>query len=160
MATVCLYFALAAYAVMLPMMLYRFIFLDAIPQAAQPTIAVLAAPASLSLVAYLNLVANPSILVVITLYGIALLMTFTVYLAFIKLLALPFSPGYAAFTFPVAIAATAQFRVADQLIEWGVREDVAQQIRILGTFELISARCVVSYVAVRYTMFLVGLRSK
>jgi tellurite resistance protein TehA-like permease len=37
----------------------------------------------------------------VVLLGIAVLMTGIIYLAFIKLLRLPFSPGYAAFTFPL-----------------------------------------------------------
>ncbi|MCW1889915.1 hypothetical protein OK016_13235 [Vibrio chagasii] len=33
-------------------------------------------------------------------------------MAFFKLLRLPFSPGYAAFTFPIVIGATALFKIA------------------------------------------------
>ncbi len=44
-----LMFGMLAYAVMLPMMIYRFMFRDEVPDAAKPTIAIMAAPASLSL---------------------------------------------------------------------------------------------------------------
>ncbi len=45
-----LIFGMVAYAVMLPMMIYRFMFTHEIPDAAKPTMAIMAAPASLSLV--------------------------------------------------------------------------------------------------------------
>lgn len=153
-AQFCMFFALLLYAVLLPLMFYRLIFEDTIPEAAQPTIAILAAPASLSLAAYLNIAVEPTILVVMTLYGIAILMTFTVYLAFFRLMVLPFSPGYAGFTFPMAIGATAQFKTADQLEAWGARPDVVSHITIVGTIELALATVIISYVAFRYAIYL------
>ncbi|MGL5974045.1 MAG: TDT family transporter, partial [Aeromonas sobria] len=107
-----LWFGIICYGLMLPLMLYRLIFSHEVPDAAKPTIAILAAPASLSLAGYLTVSHEPSLLLVAVLLGIALLMTGIIYLAFIKLLRLPFSPGYAAFTFPLVIGATALFKVA------------------------------------------------
>jgi tellurite resistance protein TehA-like permease len=39
-------------------------------------------------------------------------LTAIVYVAFTRLLVLPFSPGYAAYTFPMAIGATALFKAS------------------------------------------------
>jgi len=86
-------FGMLAYLVMLPLMLYRLIFCQAIPDAAKPTIAILAAPASLSLAGYLTVCEQPSIALVAVLASIAILMTSVIYLAFFNLLKLPFSPG-------------------------------------------------------------------
>ena len=55
-----LVFGLLVYAVMLPLMVYRLIFSHEVPDAAKPTIAIMAAPASLSLAGYLTVTANPS----------------------------------------------------------------------------------------------------
>jgi len=82
---------MACYGLMLPLMLYRLIFSHEVPDAAKPTIAILAAPASLSLAGYLTVSQDPSLLLVAVLLGIAVLMTGIIYLAFIKLLRLPFS---------------------------------------------------------------------
>ncbi|WP_114010061.1 TDT family transporter [Cohaesibacter intestini] len=150
------WFALACYAVMLPVMLYRLIFLEDIPDAAKPTIAILAAPASLSLTGYLSMTPNPSMLLVMLLLGIALLMTTLIYVAFFRLMRLPFSPAYAAFTFPMVIGATALFKVAPLLATWGM--DTASLSILLGLaqLELAIATLVVGYVAVHYGLFFVN----
>ncbi|HIH0892442.1 TPA: TDT family transporter [Vibrio cholerae] len=110
-AYACLVFGMLAYAVMLPMMIYRFIFTHEIPDAAKPT------------------------------------------LAFTRLLRLPFSPGYAAFTFPMVIGATALFKMAHWMENIGVAEHYVAQVHWLASLELIVATVVVSYVAIRYLAF-------
>nr|WP_321445161.1 TDT family transporter [uncultured Cohaesibacter sp.] len=147
------WFALGCYAVMLPLMLYRLIFLEEVPDAAKPTIAILAAPASLSLAGYLTMTPERSMLLVILLMGIALLMTAVIYVAFFRLLRLPFSPAYAAFTFPMVIGATALFKVAPQLASWGMDEASLGILVGLARLELAVATLVVGYVAVRYGLF-------
>ncbi|MGF1747593.1 MULTISPECIES: TDT family transporter [Vibrio] len=149
-ANAALYFGIAVYAVMLPCMVYRLIFATEIPDAAKPTLAILAAPASLSLAGYLTVVAEPSPVLVAMLFGIAVLMTIVIYLAFIKLLRLPFSPGYAAFTFPLVISATALFKLAAWMINVHVPQSAVDQVLTLANIELIIATAVVSYVAIRY----------
>ncbi len=148
-----LWFGIFCYAVMLPLMLYRLIFSHEVPDAAKPTIAILAAPASLSLAGYLTVTTEPSLLIVALLFGIALLMTGIIYLAFFKLLSLPFSPGYAAFTFPLVIGATALFKVSHLLGQWEFAADYVDQIQWLAQFELGVATVIVGYVALRYVMF-------
>ncbi|MFC5078384.1 TDT family transporter [Vibrio thalassae] len=147
-----LYFGLGTYAVMLPTMIYRLIFTHEIPDAAKPTLAIMAAPASLSLAGYLSVAAEPSPVILALLFGIAVLMTMIIYLAFIKLLRLPFSPGYAAFTFPMVIGSTALYKLAAWMGAHGASESATQQVRMLANIELIVATVVVSYVALRYLM--------
>ncbi|ODS12921.1 TDT family transporter [Pseudoalteromonas tetraodonis] len=145
-----LYFGMLMYAVMLPLMIYRIIFAEQIPDAAQPTLAILAAPASLSLAGYFTVNSEPSPVIIGLLFGIAVLMTFIIYVAFFKLLRRPFCPGYAAFTFPVVIGATALFKLAAWMHTVGIDLQFIKQIQYLATFELIVASGVVCYVAVRY----------
>lgn len=52
-------------------------------------------------------------MLVALLFGIAILMTAVIYFAFWRLLRLQFSPGYAAFTFPMAIGATALYKLSN-----------------------------------------------
>lgn len=148
-----LLFGMLAYAVMLPMMIYRFMFTHEIPDAAKPTMAIMAAPASLSLAGYLTVTADPSPVIISVLFGIAVLMTAIIYLAFIKLLRLPFSPGYAAFTFPMVIGSTALFKLAVWMENVGVASKYVAQVHWLAGFELVIATIVVSYVALRYLAF-------
>ena len=152
-AQVSLIFGMLAYAAMLPMMLYRLIFTHEVPDASKPTLAILAAPASLSLAGYLTVTASPSPLIIALLFGIAVLMTSVTYLALFKLLTLPFSPGYAAFTFPLVIGATALFKMTDWMESIGMASEYIDQIQLLTTIELAVATVVVVYVAVRYLHF-------
>lgn len=145
-----LVFGMIAYAVMLPTMIYRFMFTYEIPDAAKPTMAILAAPASLSLAGYLTVTATPSPVIIALLFGIAVLMTAIIYLASFKLLRLPFSPGYAAFTFPMVIGATALFKMTNWMDAYGLSADYIHQVRGLAGLELMVATIVVIYVALQY----------
>ncbi|OCH14926.1 TDT family transporter [Aliivibrio sp. 1S128] len=145
-----LMFGLIIYAIMLPIMIYRLMFCNEVPDAAKPTIAIMAAPASLSLAGYLTVTASPSPVIIALLFGIAVLMTSVIYMAFFKLMRLPFSPGYAAFTFPMVIGATALFKTANWMLSQGVIADYVYQVRMLAVVELVVATCVVSYVAAHY----------
>ncbi|MBQ4891530.1 C4-dicarboxylate ABC transporter [Shewanella sp. UCD-FRSSP16_17] len=158
LANSALIFGMLAYAVMLPMMIYRLMFTHEVPDAAKPTIAILAAPASLSLAGYLTVTASPSPLIVALLFGIGVLMTAIIYLAFFKLLQLPFSPGYAAFTFPMVIGATALFKMIEWMQSIGMASQYIQQVQLLATIELTIATLAVSYVAIRYAYFFNGQR--
>ncbi|MFA0569641.1 TDT family transporter [Vibrio gallaecicus] len=151
-ANTVLIFGLIVYAVMLPLMIYRLMFRNEIPDAAKPTIAIMAAPASLSLAGYLTVSPEPSPVIISLLFGIAILMTFIIYVAFFKLLRLPFSPGYAAFTFPMVIGATALFKMATWMQGVGIEAQFINQIYVLAYVELVIATSVVTYVAVRYYM--------
>ncbi|WP_375750426.1 TDT family transporter [Vibrio sp. HN007] len=143
-------FGMTAYAVMLPIMIYRFMFSQQVPDSAKPTLAVLAAPASLSMAGYLTVASEPSPLLLSLLFGIAVLMTLIIYLSFFKLLRLPFSPGYAAFTFPVVIGSTALFKLASWMEGVGMSTQYIHQIEWLASLELLIATVVVLYVSVRY----------
>lgn len=149
-----MWFGLGCYGLLLPLMLYRLLFCAAVPDAARPTIAILAAPASLSLAGYLTVIARPDPLLVAVLLGIAVLMTALVYLALFRLLRLPFSPGFAAFTFPLVIGATALFKVAG--LAAGLGLDGSPLAR-LAQLELVVATLVVGYVALRYALHLTAL---
>ncbi|WP_153914775.1 TDT family transporter [Shewanella sp. TC10] len=153
LAQIALVFGMLAYAIMLPMMIYRLMFTHEIPDAAKPTLAILAAPASLSLAGYLTVTPEPSPVIIALLFGIAVLMTAIIYFAFFKLLRLPFSPGYAAFTFPIVIGATALFKMVTWMETIGIADEYVQQVRLLASVELAIATVVVAYVALRYANF-------
>ncbi len=147
-----LWFGILSYAVMLPLMLYRLIFREAVPLAARPTIAILAAPPNLCLAGYLSFAATPDPVLTVVLLGLGILMAVVVYLAFWDLLRLPFSPAYAAFTFPVVIAASASFKAAAFLAANGANPGTVAALRQWGSVELLVASAVVGYVALRYAL--------
>ncbi|WP_367298648.1 TDT family transporter [Hafnia alvei] len=149
-ALILLAIGMVSYLLMLPMMIYRFMFRDEVPDAAKPTIAIMAAPASLSLAGYLSVVKEPSMLICAVLLGIALLMTMVIYCAFFRLMRLPFSPGYAAFTFPMAIGATALYKMANLVSSYPQAAEYARQLHMMATVEAVIATLVVGYVSVRF----------
>lgn len=153
LAQALLFFGMGSYAVLLPVMSYRLIFEQEVADAAKPTIAVMAAPASLSLVGYLNLTAEPSLLLCSVLLGIAVLMTGIIYLAFFKLLRLPFSPAFASYTFPLAVGATALYKVAERLGAYPAAAEYAAQLKFMAIVETIVATLVVMYVCARYFIY-------
>lgn len=150
----------AAYAVLLPLMIYRLFFLPEVPNGAKPTIAILAAPASLLLAGYLTVEKDPSLLLVALLFGIAILMTVVIYFAFWRLLRLQFSPGYAAFTFPMAIGATALYKLSNLVAGFPGALHYAHQIRFLAHVEVTVAAVVILYVAALYAKNLRGMLPK
>ena len=148
-------FGMVSYAALLPVMWYRLIFANQIEDASKPTIAILAAPASLSLVAYLSLEPSPSLLLCSLLLGVAVLMTSIIYVAFFKLLRLPFTPGFAAYTFPMAVGATALYKVSDMLAAYPAALEYSLQLKFFAVLEMIVATVVVAYVCCRYLIFYV-----
>lgn len=85
-------------------------------------------------------------------------MTLIVYVALLHLLRLPFTPGFAALTFPLAIGATALFKVQAFFIDWALPGDIILQVQTLARIELAIATVVIGYVAVRYAIWLAKLR--
>lgn len=146
-------FGLVNYAIILPIMVYRLIFAEEINDNFKPTIAILAAPASLSLMAYLTLESNPSLLLCSILFGIAILMTVIVYIAFFKLLRLPFSPAFAAYTFPMAVGAASLMKVSDVLAQYPLLVQYSAEVHIMGVIEMVIASLVCVYVIMSFVIY-------
>ncbi|MHA1989225.1 MAG: TDT family transporter, partial [Promethearchaeota archaeon] len=100
------YFGFISYIITLILVVIR-LAIGNIPNPKKATLAILAAPASLCLAGYLSLnsVLNPIFIYILIPLSIA--MTVSVYVMFLKLLRMPFNPGYSAYTFPLAISAVA-----------------------------------------------------
>ncbi len=147
-----LLFGLLTYFILLPTILYRYFLHERIGDHEKPTVAVFAAPASLTLAGYLTLVDEPSLLMVSLLGGISLVMTLFIYYSFTHLLRLPFTPGYSAFTFPLVIGATAMFKVAQYLQVNNYSMIFVELVESVAYIELIVATLMVIYVSMRYLM--------
>ncbi len=150
LSLVLLTFGMVSCLILLPLMIYRLLFFHEVPDSAKPTIAILAAPASLVLAGYLSVVSVPSLLLCSLLLGIAVLMTVVTYCAFFRLLQLPFSPAYAAFTFPMAIGATALYKLSALLSQYELAQDYADQVYWMATMEIVIATLIITYVSLRY----------
>lgn len=151
------YLGVIFYLLLLPFMIYRLCRGSTIPQQIQPTIAVMAAPASLCLAGYLSVHPMPAAGVVFALLSIAIIMTLAIYLAFIQLLRLPFSPAFAAYTFPLVIGVTAISKVVTWLGSEHLSQGWLSLLQYLVWFELVVAIAVISHVCIHYVRFLLKI---
>ena len=151
-AELILQFALLSYALLLPVVLYRLLFSEKLADNEKPILVILATPASLLLVGYFVTATQPSYLMVVILALLALLMTLFVYFAFIKLLHLPFTPAYSAFTFPLVVGAIALFKTSQFLLKDGFNLQLVELTVQLANIELIIATLMVIYVSLRYML--------
>ncbi|MGL5123919.1 MAG: TDT family transporter [Fusobacteriaceae bacterium] len=101
------YIGFIFYIVMLPIMLYRIIFVEKIDDARLPTFAIIAAPPNLCLAGYLVAFETPNPAMVGFLFPLAIFMTGLLYISIVKIIKLKFTPVYASFSFPLAIGSTA-----------------------------------------------------
>ena len=141
------WFGLIFYLILLPVVWLR---LKYIEEPARPLLTIIAAPGSLCLTAYLVHFTQHNVYLVVFL----LVLSQTVYAFFLfklpTLLKLPFFPSYAAFTFPLVISATAM-NVSSQFF------DSVAVLKVLTIIDLFIATCVVSYVLVRYVLFIITM---
>ena len=137
-------------ALLMPIMLYRLIMHPPLEASAQPTLAILAAPVSLTLAGYISSVSVPALWLCGLLAGIALLMTAVVYGLLLSLLKRPFSPSFAAFTFPTVISAIALQKLVQlpSLTQWAPA--LPAFLSVIAHIELGVATAIVGYVSIGF----------
>lgn len=148
LANLTLFFGFICYALMLPIVLYRLRKATPLNDLQRPILVILATPASLLLLAYLVISNEPNALLLWVTLALALLMTFSVYLLFTKLLRLPFVPTYSAFTFPLVVGALALFKLNEYIVAQGLGFTFITLP--LAYLELIVATLMTLYVACCY----------
>ena len=141
----------AAYALLLPVILYRVIKVKGIPEPAIPNTAILSAPPNLLLVGYLTSYgssANDVMIGALAVLGIISYVTVLAYMPF--MMKRKFYPSYAAFTFPLVIS-----MVSMSMIEsfYDLQDSVFHAFR---SFSVAVTVIVVVYVLLRYVIFLFG----
>lgn len=117
LAHILFYIGFIFYIIMLPMMLYRLIFVERIDDARLPTFAIMAAPPNLCLAGYLVAFSNPSSAIINFLFPLGLFMTALIYIAMFRIFKINFTPVYASFTFPLAISSTAILKYSKYIKE-------------------------------------------
>lgn len=98
------WFGFITYLILLPVVTYRVFKIKDIPDAALPTIAIFAAPASLLLAGYMKSFAAKNISMVYFLMLLSIIMYVFVIIKLFSLLKLKFYPSYSGFTFPLVIS--------------------------------------------------------
>ena len=121
--------------------------LTPIPQAQRPLFCIIAAPVSIWLVGYLSSAPRPSAKLVLILLILGQLLYIPALFRFLRCFRDPFSPSFAAFTFPFVIAATACKKAAAFLTITG-------PVRVLILMETASALVLCCFTVWKYGRYL------
>ncbi|MHB8923810.1 MAG: TDT family transporter, partial [Coriobacteriia bacterium] len=148
---VLLYTGLVGYAVALSLVVYRMIKAGELPDPARATIAIFAAPPSLSIVGYLAVAEVRQPVVVYVLLALSIGSLLYVFSRLPGVLKLPFYPSAAALTFPMVITAIA-FKQAGTFL--AKTDSPIPALGVLAPAMLAIAAVMVLYVLVRYAIFL------
>ncbi|MBC5706404.1 TDT family transporter [Hungatella sp. L12] len=111
MAKAVLIWGLCIYTVTIPFMIWRLAAKEVKP-AVRHTQAIVLAPCSLCLASYLNLAAEPSMILVSVLFLCVFLSLAFIIVKLPSFFAVPFAPGFAGLTFPMAIGIVASNKAA------------------------------------------------
>ena len=144
------WFGFVMYAVMFVLVTLRYC-RHAVAEGAKPLFCIYTAPMSLSLAGYLACVEDKSLLMVIAMEIAAQVLLLVVLSQMPKLLALPFYPSYAAFTFPFVITAIALRQTIVYLHSLDIY--VSPLLEYIAAAETVIAVAIVFYVAARYAVF-------
>jgi exfoliative toxin A/B len=149
------WFGFISYLILLPIVIYRVFAVKSIPEPAQPTIAIFAAPASLCLAGYMNSFQTKNMTLVWILVILSSIMLLLVIMKLPGLLNLKFYPSYSAFTFPFVISAVAIKSTNVFLVKSNI---LVPALNYVVKLEEILAVCLVVYVLVRYINFLFAIK--
>ena len=146
-ATIIWFVAVIALIVLFPIVAYRIFVKRNIPEPAKPLMTILAAPASICVMGYLQHFdpINESFLIGFECF--AQLVYFVVLVLVVKMLRLPFYPSYGAFTFPLVASAMSLTNVYFLLGE-------SAMLRPIVYVEMAIATAIVVYVCIRYMMYM------
>lgn len=146
-------YGVVIYFIILVFMLYR-LTTQPIPKALYHTQAILIAPCSLTIVSYLNTVADPNRLLVYILYFAVFASLSFIIIKLPRFFALEFTPAYAGLTFPMAIGTVATGKFIEYLK--GINElNLVPFLEQLRGIQIYLTTFIIGYVLVNFlVMFL------
>lgn len=142
------WFAFVGYFCVLPLVCYRVWKIGGIPEGAKPTLIIMSAPASLLLAGYLSCFEQKNSIILYVLIVCSVLFYIIALCYLPKLLKLPFSPGYSAFTFPLVISA-----IAIKMVN-GYFQRNNTALAMITKIEEVIAVLIVGWVLICYLVFL------
>lgn len=151
------WFGFVSLLILLPIVIYRLVKVKGIPEPASPTFAILAAPASLVLAAYVKSFTDKNLYMVGFLTLLSIILYIVVIVAMVKLLTLKFYPSFSAFTFPMVISGIATGGASTVLSKAGYNFAF---MKYIVSIQKAIAIVMVLYVLIGYVMFLFKTSSK
>lgn len=144
------YYGIIIYFILIPIMIWRLMTKEIKP-AVYHTMAVVLAPCSLCVVSYLNVIETPVPVLLYILYVCVLASLVFIIIKLPKFFAVPFAPGFAGMTFPMAIGIVASNKMAAYLNAAGNTSLGAVVGQIAG-FQIYLTSMLVGYVLLNFAM--------
>ena len=110
------YYGILIYIIIIPIMIYRLLTVEVKDQVYH-TMAVVLAPCSLCVVSYINVIAEPNRILLYFLYLCVLASLAFIIVKLPKFFRYSFTPGFAGFTFPMAIGVVATGKMAVKILK-------------------------------------------
>ena len=151
------WFGLVTFFLLLVFIGYRYIRYRPVEEPFRPLFCIMAAPANLCLAGYMHAVEHNSIVIISILGTIGAILYLMVLIRLPSLLKIRFYPSYSAFTFPFVITALALQYTFTELTEYGYPTVL---LHIIYNVQIVIAVVFVTYVFIRYVIFLISLAVK
>ncbi|MGL5821846.1 MAG: TDT family transporter [Sarcina sp.] len=147
------YFGIICYVPFYPFMLYRvYVHKHKIEVPAAATIGIMAAPSSLVLASYLTTTTHHNAFIFWYLALTSIFNVIMVYIEIPKFIKQGFKPGYAAFTFPLAISMLAMWKAGVLFAK--INPTLSSAFKIVSNVELVLGTAVILYVAINFVILL------
>lgn len=153
------YYGIAIYLIIIPIMIYRLLTVE-VKDAVYHTMAVVLAPCSLCVVAYLNVIEKPIAGLVYFLYFCVLVSLTFVIVKLPKFFRYSFVPGFAGLTFPMAIGIVASNKMAGYLTKAVGNESLANVCTQLAGIQIYLTTMIVGYVALNFIIMALKIERK
>lgn len=147
------YYGIAVYAILMPLIIWRLIRYS-LKAPMLHTLAIVLAPCSLCTVAYLNITAQPNTGMVYALYLCVLVSLVFVLCKLPRFFSVPFNPGFAGMTFPMAIGIVASMKTAEYFSANG-NETLGYAIRQIGGIQIYVTTAIIAFVLFNFLRMLV-----
>ena len=144
------YYGIIIYFIIVPIMIWRLLKVEVKPPVYH-TMAVLLAPCSLCVVSYLNVIPNPNQTLLYVLYGCVLASLLFIILKLPRFFSIPFAPGFAGMTFPMAIGIVASTKMAGYLTNAG-QETLAGVVKQISGIQLYLTTMIIGYVLLNFVI--------
>ena len=122
-----------------------------IPEEYQPLVCIFAAPASLLLAGYLNCFEKPMAWLVIVLTVLSVILYVFVLAVGLKYIVMPFTPSFAAYTFPFVISAAALKEAFITLSQWGYP---VTYLKWIVDFQTVLSAALLIYVTLQFLKYI------
>ena len=155
-----LIFGFTFYTLLLPVVLYIVFKSEILDDKKLPTVGIVCSPAPLGIVGILTIDPSPNIYMLTWLIITGLVLLIVVYSYILKLFKEGFKPAYASFTFPLAIATLAAYKLSNYFESLGY-VILGNLFELLGSIEIFIAPYVVFFILLNFiNMFLKAINPK